>query len=188
MTRDQQIDAAVKLLVPPFRDRPMWRERVDERLGLIDEAKANTEEHKAFKSNVKPLKQHMTALRRVLTTYDALDASTQQWFLLATDIIAHDMGEAEALLHSQDRRDNKRPSRRGKEKAMMAVGMAYFLLKMRGHQPMATRGGKWDQLSKILANTSADMLDYLREAKTRIAVLDGARRRKTAKLSDGLTF
>ena len=49
-----------------------------------------------------------------------------------------------------------------------AVAAAYDLLGWWGHKAVVTRGGKWEQLAKILTgDLTVDLFDHLREFKRR---------------------
>src|SRR5262249_44671676 len=62
----------------------------------------------------------------------------------------------------------ERPAKLPKRDAVLAktaVGRASDVLVQWGHKPTATRNGKWEQMTKILANTEESVFEHIRAFK-----------------------
>jgi hypothetical protein len=98
-----------------------------------------------------------------------LSRQSRPWFSLAAPgsvsgtktVVDGEIAKAEMFV--------KRPSpppRPHAERNKAAVAAAYHLLKWSGHKTAATRGGKWEQLARILLrDPTLDLFYHLREFK-----------------------
>jgi hypothetical protein len=164
MTREQQIDVAVNLLMPPFRDRPMWRERIDTMLFIIENATANSEEVKAIRSrqSKEALDRYLDALQALQKAHTALDPAIKRHL---SPNIESDIKSDTAMVKAFLRQPALKRGRAEGKRQRAAVGFAYYLLEMRGHKPTITRKGRWERLSMVLADSKDPLIDHMRAFK-----------------------
>jgi hypothetical protein len=173
VTRDQQIRKALELLSPPLRERAECQRDVGLALDRVEQGAAAARSFRVAgsKKGKAGLKRYCAALRRLRNAYHSLDPSIRPWFSLAetahvagkATVIDREIAKAESFL---DRPSP--PPRRDASRNKAAVAAAYDLLHWWGHKAAVTRGGKWAQLAKILADDrTVDLFNHLREFKGR---------------------
>jgi hypothetical protein len=184
MTRDQQIRKALELLAPPPGDRPECQHDIGLALNRVESGATAARSFRVAgsKKGKAGLRRYCSALRRLRTAYRSLDPAIRPWFSLAETayvvgkptVIDREIANAEAFLNRPSP-----PPRRDASRNKAAVAASYDLLQWWGHKAAATRGGKWAQLAKILASSSAAPAQLSRRcgAQTRssIAHVDGNR-------------
>jgi hypothetical protein len=106
------------------------------------------------------LRRYQKALQNLHSAYDAL-GDLKRWFSL--DVMALIERELDNELLSTTRRIvlPKRSARRAKT----AVPLASALLMQWGHEPTVTRDGRWERMTKILANTNESVFEHIRSFK-----------------------
>jgi hypothetical protein len=171
VTRGQQIRKALELLAPPPNDRAECRHDVGLALDRVERRAAAARSFRvaSSKEGKASLRRYCAALRRLRDAYNSLDPAIRPWFSLAetayvtgkATVIDREIVRAEAFLGRPST-----PPRREASRNKAAVAAAYDLLEWWGHKAVATRGGKWAQLAKILAGDRAvDLFYHLREFK-----------------------
>jgi hypothetical protein len=117
------------------------------------------------------VRRYYAALRWTRSAYCALDPAIRPWFSLTETayvagkptLIDREIAIAETFLDKPSR-----PPRRDAARNKAGVAAAHDLLSWWGHKAVVTRGGKWDQLAKILiGDLTVDLFDHLREFKRR---------------------
>ncbi len=115
------------------------------------------------------MRRYYAALRELRAAYNALDPAIRPWFSLAEiayivgkpTVIDREIGRAEAFLDWPSP-----PLRRHASKNKAAVAAAYDLLEWWGHKSAVTRGGKWEQLAKVLiGDRTVGLFDHMLEYK-----------------------
>jgi hypothetical protein len=171
VTRARQIRKALELLAPPPRDRAECERDIGLALDRVERGAATARSFRVAgsKKGKAGLRRYWAALRRLRTAYYSIDPAIRPWFSLVETvyvagklpIIDREIAKAEAFLNRPSP-----PPRRDASRNKAAVAAAYDLLTWWGHKAAATRGGKWEQLAKILAGDLAgDLFDHLREFK-----------------------
>ena len=171
MTRDQQIRKALELLAPPLPERGECQHDIGLALVRVEHGAAAARAFRVAgsKKGKVGLRRYCAALRRLRNAYRSLDPAIRPWFSLAetayvagkATFIDREIAKADAFL---DRPSP--PPRRDASRNKAAVAAAYDLLHWWGHKAAVTRGGKWAQLAKILADDrTVDLFDHLREFK-----------------------
>lgn len=164
LTRDQQIATALKLLMVPFGDRPMWRERIETMLVFIEDASTNSEVVKAIRSRQSKdaLGRYLDALQTLQDAHAALDPVIKGSL---SPNIESDIKSDTATAKSFLRQPSLKRGRAAGKRERGAVGMAYYLMEMRGHTPTLTRNGRWERLSRILADSEDSLIAHMRAFK-----------------------
>jgi hypothetical protein len=171
VTRAQQIRKALELLAPSPSQRAECQHDIALALDRVEHraAAARSFRMAGSKKGKAGLRRYLAALRRLRTAYSSLDPAIRPWFSLAETayvagkptVIDREIARAETFLNRPSP-----PPRRDASRNKAAVAAAYDLLTWWGHKAAATRGGKWEQLAKILAGDLAvDLFDHLREFK-----------------------
>jgi hypothetical protein len=170
MTRNQQIAKAMALLAPPPARHEECRYEIGRALDRIKNTVFFARSCRVASSkNNGGLRSYYAALRRVRSAFNSLDPMIRPWFSLADPAYAtgkaleKEIAKVEGFLN----RPSARP-RRDASHSKAAVAVAYNLLSWGGHEAVVTRGGKWDNLARILAgNLTLDLFDHLRAFKRR---------------------
>jgi hypothetical protein len=171
LTRDQQIRKALKLLAPPPSQRAQCRQDIGAMLDRVEYGAVSARSFRvaSSKKGKAGVRRYYAALRRLRSAYNALDPAVRPWFSLTETayiagkptLIDREITTAENFL---DRPSP--PPRRAADRNKAAVAAAHALLSWWGRKAVVTRGGKWEQLSKILAgDLSVGLFDHLREFK-----------------------
>ncbi len=171
MARDQQIRKALELLAPPPRQRAECRHDIELALDRVKNTAAAARSFRvaSSKKGKAGVRRYYAALRELRAAYNALDPAIRPGFSLAEiayivgkpTVIDREIGRAEAFL---DRPSP--PPRRHTSKNKAAVAAAYDLLEWWGQKPGVTRGGKWEQLAKVLiGDRTVDLFEHMREYK-----------------------
>jgi hypothetical protein len=171
MTRDQQIGRALELLALPPRQRAECRNDIRVALDWVERGAAAARSFRVAgsKKGKAGVRRYYAALRRTRSAYYALDPAIRPWFSLTEaayiagkpTLIDREIAIAETFLNRPSP-----PPRRDAARNKAAVAAAHDLLSWWGHKAVVTRGGKWEQLSKILAgDLTVDLFDHLREFK-----------------------
>ena len=166
MTKDQQIQKALKLLAPPAAEREVCLHEIRLALGRVENFTAFARASRASRSKKGGLLPYHAALRRLLRAFDSLDPAIKPWFSLAhsgttTTRIKAEIATTEAFL-----KQPPVPPRRDGSRNKAAVAAAYDLLAWRGHNATVTRGGAWEELARILAgDLNIDLFEHLRKFK-----------------------
>lgn len=166
MTKDQQIQKALKLLAPPAAEREVCLHEIRLALGRVENFTAFARASRASRSKKGGVTPYNRALRQLLKAIDSLDPAIKPWFSLAhsgttTTRIKAEIATTEAFL-----KQPPVPPRRDGSRNKAAVAAAYDLLTWRGHDATVTRGGRWEKLAKILAgDLTVDLFDHLRKFK-----------------------
>jgi hypothetical protein len=171
MTRDQQIRKALELFAPPLGQRAECRHDIGVALDRVEHGATAARSFRVAgsKKGKAGVRRYCAALRRLRNAYHALDPAIRPWFSLTETayvagkptLIDREIAIAETFL---DRPSP--PPRRDAARNKAAVAAAHDLLSWWGHKAVVTRGGKWEQLSKIVAgDLTVDLFDHLRELK-----------------------
>jgi hypothetical protein len=166
VTKDQQIQKALKLLAPPAAEREVCLHEIDLALGRVENFTAFARSSRASRSKKGGLLPYHRALRQLLRAIDSLDPAIKPWFSLAhsgttTTRIKAEIATTEAFL-----KQPPAPPRRDGSRNKAAVAAAYDLLVWRGHKATVTRGGTWEELAQILAgDLIVDLFEHLRKFK-----------------------
>ena len=171
MTRNQQVRKAMELLAPPPGDRPECQHDIGLALNRVESGATAARSFRVAgsKKGKAGLRRYCSALRRLRTAYRSLDPAIRPWFSLAETayvagkptVIDREIANAEAFLNRPSP-----PPRRDASRNKAAVAAAYDLLEWWGRKAAVTRGGKWEQLAKILTgDLTVDLFDHLREFK-----------------------
>jgi hypothetical protein len=191
VTRDQQFRKALELLAPPPCQRAECQYDIGLALNRVEHgaAAARSFQVASSKKGKAELRRYCAALRRLRAAYHSLDPAIRPWFSLAKTayipgkptVIDREIAKAEAFL---DRPSSPR-CHAGRKKA--AVAAAHDLLQWWTHKVAVTRGGKWEQLAKILAgDLGVDLFDQLREFKRSLGpVVEKIRNRSSIVCVDG---
>lgn len=148
MTRDKQIDTALKLVAPPPRQRETCRSRIDGMLHLMERASVA---HKVFASDrskaaIRARRTYNAAARRLLAADKAL--------LVAGWRGPIDRAEIErAIMNTEPRPKSWKLVVRGRgvvTKHRAAVALAYELLVEWNGTIALSRNGTWHKLSALL--------------------------------------
>jgi hypothetical protein len=167
VTKDQQVRKALALLAPPRHQRAECQHDIGVALDMVEHRAAAARSFRVFssKEGKAGLRRYYAALRRLRAAYNSLDPAIRPWFSLGpgkSTVIDREIAKAEGFLD----RPSPSPPRRDASRNKAAVAAAHDLLQWWGHKPAVTRGGKWGQLAKILADDlAADFFDHLREFK-----------------------
>jgi hypothetical protein len=173
VTRDQQIRKALELLAPLSHQRAECQHDIGLALDRVEHRAAAARSFRVAgsKEGKAGLRRYRSALLRLRNAYYSLNPAISPWFSLAEvayvpgqpTIMDREIAKTEAFL---DRPSP--PPRRHASRNKEAVAAAYDLLEWWGHKAAVTRGGKWAQLAKILADEGAvDFFDHLRAFKSR---------------------
>jgi hypothetical protein len=173
MTRGQQIRKALELLAPPPGQRRECQHDIGVALERVEHGTATARSFRVARSKKgkEGVRRYHASLRRLRAAYRSLDPAIRPWFSLAETayvagkptVIDREIAIAEAFLAWASPPPQRDASR---NKAVAAA--AYDLLDWWGHTTVVTRGGKWDQLAKILTgDLTVDLFDHLREFKRR---------------------
>jgi hypothetical protein len=169
MPRDQQIRDAVEVLAPATADQA---ECSDDVARVLDRLKFSAEAALAFrmvtsKKGRAALKSYSAALRKLMTSCNALDSAVRPWLSIAMAVsgkaidLNREIKTAEQLAKQPSAVPGPDSSRR-----KMAVAAAYDLLGWWGHQPTVTRDGRWAQLAQILVDDPAfEPFEHMRRFK-----------------------
>jgi hypothetical protein len=171
VTRAQQIRKALELLAPPPSLRAECQHDIVLALDRVETGAAAARSFRVAgsKKGKAGLRRYCAALRRLHIAYNSVHPAIRPWFTLAETahvagkptVIDREIARVEAFL---DRPSP--PPRREASQNKAAVAAAYDLLGWWGHKPTVTRGGKWEQVAKVLAgNLAVDLFDHLREFK-----------------------
>jgi hypothetical protein len=171
VTRDQQIGKALELLAPKPSQRAECLQDIGVALDRVehDAASARSFRVAASKKGKAGVRRYYAALRRVRSAYKGLDPAIRPWCSLVEiayiagkpTVIDREIANAENFLNRRSP-----PPRRAADRNKAAVAAAHDLLSWWGLKAVVTRGGKWDQLSKILTgDMSVDLFDHLRASK-----------------------
>ena len=167
MTKDQQIQKALKLLAPPAAEREVCLHEIHRALGRVGNFTAFARSSRASRSKKGGLLPYQAALRRLLRAFDALAPAIKPWFSLAHPAyttrarIEAEIAKIEAFL-----KQPPAPPRRDGIRNKSAAAVAYDLLTWRGHNATVSRGGTWEKLAQILAgDRTVDMFEHLRKFK-----------------------
>lgn len=163
MTKDQQIERALKLLAPPAAQREECRHEIRLALDRVENFTALARASRASRSKRGGVPRYNAALRRLLSAFDSLDPAMKLFSLghpTRTKI------EAEIARTNEFLNQPPAPPRRDGSRGKAAAAAAYDLLTWRGYNATVTRGGRWEKLAKILAgNLSVDLFEHLRKFK-----------------------
>jgi hypothetical protein len=173
MTRNQQIRKALELLAPPPAQRAEGQRDIEVALDWVERGAATARSFRVAGSRKgkEDVRRYCAALRRLRNAYRALDPAIKQWFSLAetayvagkATVIDREIAKAEEFLARPSP-----PPRRAAARNKAAVAVAHDLLSWWGCKAVVTRGGKWEQLAKILTDDlTVDLFDHLREFKRR---------------------
>jgi hypothetical protein len=171
VTRGQQIRKALELLAPPPQERAECEHDIGLALDRVERGAAAARSFRVAgsKKGKAGLRRYCAALRRLRIAYRSLDPAIRPWFSLAETayvarkptVVDREIANAEAFLDRPSL-----PPRREASRNKAAVAAAYDLLRWWGHKAAATRGGKWEQLAKILVgDRTVDLFDHLRQFK-----------------------
>ena len=166
VTKDQQIQEALKLLAPPAAEREECLHEIHLALGRVENFTALARSSRASRSKKGGLLPYHRALRQLLRAIDSLDPAIKPWFSLAhsgttTTRIKAEIATTEAFL-----KQPPAPPRRDGSRNKAAAAAAYDLLTWRGHNATVTRGGTWEELAQILAgDLTVDLFEHLRKFK-----------------------
>jgi hypothetical protein len=167
VTKDQQIQEALKLLAPPAAEREECLHEIHLALGRVENFTALARSSRASRSKKGGLLPYHAALRRLLRAFDSLDPAIKPWFSLAHPAyttrarIEAEIAKIEAFL-----KQPPAPPRRDGSRNKAAAAAAYDLLTWRGHNATVTRGGTWEELAQILAgDLTVDLFEHLRKFK-----------------------
>jgi hypothetical protein len=168
VTKDQQIQRALKLLAPPAAQREECLHEIHLALGRVENLTLLARSSRASRSKTKGgLLRYHAALRRLLRDFDSLDPAIKPWFSIAhpgyttRKAIEAEIAKTKAFLDQPSA-----PPRRDSSRNKAAAAAAYDLLTWRGHNATVTRGGTWETLAKILAaNLTVDLFEHLRKFK-----------------------
>ena len=166
-------DKALELLAPPPSQRTECRHDIGVALDRIRyrAAAARSFQVAGSKDGKAGLRRYSAALRRLRAAYYSLDPAIRPWFSLAETAyvagkpttIDREIARADVFLNRPSP-----PPRRDASWNKAAVAAANDLLEWWGYKAAVTRGGKWEQLAKILAaDRTVDLFDHLREFKRR---------------------
>jgi hypothetical protein len=184
MTRGKQIRKALELLAPLPSQRAECQHDIGVALERVKHAAAAARSSRVAgsKKGRAGLRRYSAALRRLRAAYYSLDPAIRPWFSFAETaylvgkptIIDREIVRAEAFLNRPSP-----PPRRDASRNKAAVAAAMDLLDWWGHKAAVTRGGKWEQLAKILnPDQTVDLFDHLRLFKRspgpRVEKLPGA--------------
>ena len=165
MTKEQQIQEALKLLAPPAAERKECLHEIQVALGRVDNFTAFARSSRAIRSKKGGLLLYHRALRRLLRAFDSLDPAIKPWFCLAPSSTTRIKIEAEIANTKELLEQSPAPRRHG-SRNKAAVAVAYDLLAWRGHNATVTRGGTWEELAQILAgDLTVDLFELLRKFK-----------------------
>ena len=167
MTKDQQIQEALKLLDPPAAEREECLHEIHRALGRVENFTAFARSSRASRLKKGGLLPYHAALRRLLRAFDSLDPAIKPWLSLAHPAyttrarIEAEIAKTEAFL-----KQPPAPPRRDGSRNKAAAAAAYDLLTWRGHNPTVTREGTWEELAQILAgDRTVDLFEHLRKFK-----------------------
>lgn len=157
-THQERVAEALALLAPaPERLADCWRDIVS-KIYQIERLVEMRTEGKA--SRTKPgkeaLQRYLTALANLRSAYEGL-GDLRPWFSLNGEWLEHDFIKASDLLKAKPGAPKRSATR-----AKTAVPIACALLTRWGHKPAVTRGGEWERLTKILADTDASVFEHIR--------------------------
>ena len=171
VSRNQQVRKTMELLAPPPDRRDECQRDVGVALDRVEHGAAAARSFRVggSKKGKGDLRRYLAALRRLQQAYNSIDPAIKPWFSLVeiayipgkATVIDREIAKAETFLNRPSP-----PPRRDASRNKAAVAAAFDLLGWWGHKATVTRGGKWAQVTKILAGDEAtDLLDHLREFK-----------------------
>ena len=188
MTRQQQINVALKLLAPPRQRRAECRYDIEAAIRWVSGTSEAASAFKAFssKENREQLKQHKTALRNAVDTYDKIDVSIKPWFY---NPVLEAPGNRQLFNRQSNTIDEMlagpvRPQKRDDATlAKAAIPVTYSLCAWWGHKASLTRGGRWEQLINAVACRKVAAFEHMRRYKKNpTPIID------KLKFRDGLAF
>jgi hypothetical protein len=149
VTKDQQIQEALKLLAPPAAEREVCLHEIRLALDMVENFTAFARASRASRSKKGGVVPYNRALRQLLKAIESLDPAIKPWFRLAlsgTTIpsIKSEIATTEAFL-----KQPPAPPRRDGSRNKAAAAAAHDLLTWRGHNVTVTRGGTWEELGKL---------------------------------------
>jgi hypothetical protein len=168
MTRAQQIAKALALLAPSPAELKECQHEIGLALDLVKNNAASAQAFRAASSKNKGgLMRYYAALWRLRNAFNSLDPLIRPWFSLADP--AYATGKALEKEIAKAKEFLNRPSappRRHASRNQAAVAAAYNLLAWRNKKATVTRGGKWEELAKVLTgDLRGDLFDHLRKFK-----------------------
>jgi hypothetical protein len=161
-TREGQIAEALALLAPAPERLSDCRRDIECKLDQVERrVKMQTAAKKSkTKTGKAALRCWCKALHDIRSAYEGL-GDLRPWFSPPNEIaLEHDLDTASALLKAKPG-----AAKRSARLAKAAVPLACALLLRWGHKPAVTRGGTWECLTKILANTDASAFEHIRNFK-----------------------
>jgi hypothetical protein len=159
MTREKRLAKALELIAPPAKRRAECEHDIEKMLDWVAKGCAASTRHKAFgsKHGKASLDRYETALDDVKAAFAALDPAIKPWFTLP-DGMDRELGLIRDL-----RKD--RPPKRDAVAAKLGTMTSYNLLVWWSHKPEVSRGGKWEQLTKMLAGIKTSPFEHMRDFK-----------------------
>jgi hypothetical protein len=167
VTKDQQIERALKLLAPPAAQREECRHEIRLALDRVENFTALARACRASRSKRGGVPRYNAALRRLLIAFDSLDSAIMPFLSLAHPAyITRTKIEAEIAKTTEFLNQPPAPPRRDGSRNKAAAAAAYDLLTWRGYNATVTRKGRWEKLAKILAgDLRVDLFDHLRKSR-----------------------
>jgi hypothetical protein len=166
VTKEQQIQEALKLLAPPAAEREVCLHEIRIALDRVENFTAFARSSRASRSKKGGLRRYDAALRRLLSAIESLDPAIKPYFSLALSGATTTRIRAEIATTEDFLKQPPAPPRRDGSRNKAAVAAAYDLLAWRGHNGTLTRGGKWEELAQILAgDLTVDLFELLRKFK-----------------------
>ena len=166
MTKDQQIQKALKLLAPPAAEREVCLHEIRLALGRVEHFTAFARASRASRSKKKGgVTPYNRALRQLLK---ALILSIRRSSPGSASHLRHYHNRIKAEIATTEAflKQPPVPPRRDGSRNKAAVAAAYDLLTWRGHDATVTRGGTWEELAQILADDlTVDLFEHLRKFK-----------------------
>jgi hypothetical protein len=165
VTKNQQIQQALKLLAPTAAEREECLHEIGIALGRVENRTAFERSSRAVRSKTGGLLLYHRALRRLLIAFGSLDPTMKPWFCLAPSSTTRIKIEAE-IANTKDLLEQSPAPRRHASRNKAAVAAAYDLLAWRGRNATLSRGGPWEELAQILAgDLSVDLFEHMRKFK-----------------------
>lgn len=157
MTRDEQVDAAMALLAPPADRRDECRREIELMLDYVERHSKDAAAFKVFGSkkargDLRRYAMHLRAARDIISE---LDPAIRPWFLFF-------LGELDQEIKTADQWASEESSKRDAIRVKAALEPTELMLRRWGHKATRTRGGRWERLIKIAANTHHDVYNHMR--------------------------
>jgi hypothetical protein len=166
VTKDQQIQQALKLLAPPAAEREVCVHEIRRALGRVENFTAVAHASRVSRSKKGGVVPYNRALRQLLKAIKSLDPAIKPWFRLALSDSTVSSIKAEIATTEEFLKQLPASPRRDGSRNKAAVRAAYDLLAWRGHNATLSRGGPWEELAQILADDlSVDLFEHMRKFK-----------------------